>query len=176
MADLPIASLDPSAAWHPDADAAAFAAFKTLPKDITGKRTVESAGVLYSNDNGEHSYSAPITQNQHDGFGLRAQVQKGHKIAGIYHNHPGDDGDGQVFSPNDIAVANQLKVPSYIYFEHDGTVRKYVPGQTQTTTRYPAGSRNPVKVSRGDPVNLPTPALAATLPTNAAQPASPSAN
>lgn len=145
--DIPLAELDPDLGWHPDTDTAALHAAKGIGKGL------EQAGVLYKNASGQFSASKPVGQGARDEFSLRAKSQPGQTIAGIFHNHPGTDDNGQVFSPRDIAVADQLKVPSYVYFEKTGVTRKYVPGQTATRSiPDPVSPRNRVKVADGDPV------------------------
>lgn len=164
MADtIPLAELDPQADWHPDADTAAMRAVASLGKS----RGNERAGVLFKNPNGKFSYSSPVEQNR-DNFSLRVKPDPGHAIAGIFHTHPSNDQASQVFSPGDIDMANRLKVPSYVLFEKDGSVRKYVPGKTQTRDVAVSGSFKTQKVADGDPVTaapaLPPAKTAATAP------------
>jgi hypothetical protein len=149
--EIPIAALDPDVGWHPDADSAALRAAKGVNKGA------ESAGVLYQNKaDSQFSASNLVGQGERDAFALRAKVQPGHALAGIFHNHPGDDNNGQVFSPRDIQIAEQLKVPSYVYFEKTGQIRKYVPGKTATRSiPDPLSPRDRIKVADGDPVSVP---------------------
>lgn len=148
---IPAASVADDAPWADDMDAAAHAGLGQVP--VTPGS--EQAGFLVANADGKYAYSNPVTQNHHDNFALKAQIKAGHKLAGIFHTHPGKDSDGQIFSPHDIEVANQLKVPSYVLFLKDGTVRKYTPGKTQTYS-YPMQGTSGV-VSKGDEVPLPKP-------------------
>jgi proteasome lid subunit RPN8/RPN11 len=150
MPDLPTAQVDPNDTGQDDLDTSAWGALQSLDHGNT-----ESAGLLLQHPNGQYFHTTPITSLEHDHFALRAALQKGWKIAGIYHTHPGDDADGQVFSPNDLQVAAQLKVPSYIRFLKDGAVRKYVPGQTQSQNLpSPSNPRFSRKVATGDPVDV----------------------
>jgi len=77
-------------------------------------------------------------------------------LSAIYHTHPGSDVNGQYFSPNDIAIAKQLAVPSYVQFLKDGSVRSYTAGKTQTQSLSTDGSRFAMtRVAHGDPLILP---------------------
>jgi hypothetical protein len=127
----------------------------------------EHAGVILRNPQGKYelSTSAP---GDHDNFSIAAQIPKGYSLAAILHNHPGDDDMGNVFSPNDLAVAKQLKVPSYVGFSKDGSIRRYTAGETQTRSLQMPGERNTVKVADGDPITLPQP-TPQTTPLLAAQ-------
>jgi len=145
---LPTASVDPNDTGQGDLDTSAWSALHGISDGDQ-----ESAGLLMQHPNGQYFSTTPIPSQQHDHFALRAMVQKGWKIAGIYHTHPGNDADGQLFSPDDLQVAAQLKVPSYIKFMKDGAIRKYVPGQTASENMPAPGSKFPRKVATGDPVD-----------------------
>lgn len=149
----PTAHLDPTSPQHQSLDLAAHGFRKTL-KALDDS---EQAGIIYKDANGQYRYSIPTTQSEHDSFALQAAVNKDQQIAGIFHTHPGTDDLGQVFSPDDLAVANQLKVPSYVLFLKDGSLRKYIPGQTPTQQMAKmGGSRvNTLATSRGEPVQPP---------------------
>lgn len=167
MADQnPVAGVATDAVGVTDLDGSAHGVLGTLTNDNHG----EQAGVIMQAPDGKYYNTSPIASN-HDHFGLRVQLQQGWKIAGVYHTHPGNDDLGQYFSPNDIAVAESLKVPSYVRFQKDGSVRKYVPGQTTTQTMNQAGNRFGMRVSRGDDVPLPqaSPALATATPSDDSQ-------
>lgn len=148
---IPVATVADGSPWHDDLDTAAHKAFGQSPD----MQKAEQAGFMVAGPDGKYAFSNPVTQNDHDNFALRAQIKAGHKLAGIYHTHPGKDTDGQVFSPHDIEVANQLKVPSYVMFLKDGSVRKYVPGKTPTYHMNLRGSNG--TVADGDLVPAPPP-------------------
>lgn len=150
---IPAAHADPTSPEFDSLDAAAHA----FSKAIGGGAEAEQAGVLYSTPKGKFVYSIPTTQHEQDGFSLRAMLANGNKLAGIVHSHPGEDEFGQVFSPKDIDVASQLKVPSYVLFMKDGAVRKYVHGQTPTSKMAMPGSAFSQKVSRG--IDVPDPSV-----------------
>jgi Domain of unknown function (DUF4329) len=146
---LPIATLADMPAWEDDADTSAYKTLKGISD--TGN---EQAGVIFAHANGKFAASNTVTTKDHDNFGLRAHTPDGAKIAGIFHNHLGHNEDAaNVFSPRDVAVANQLNVPSYVLFP-DGSVRKYVPGKTKTRS-LSAGHMDDGIVAFGDAVNQP---------------------
>lgn len=149
--------IDPESPLFDSADQAAHA---LAPKLTTGG--LEHAGVLIQTAEGKYQYSTLI-QGDRDSFALAAKLPKGAKLAGIVHSHPGDEDMSQVFSPGDVTIANQLKIPSYVRFLKDGSVRKYVPGETATRQIQLAGSRAWQKVADGDPVPVPNTGLMAPI-------------
>lgn len=155
---IPAAAVPADSPWHDNLDTAAHKAFAQSP----AMQKAEQAGFMVVGPDGKYAFSNSVTQNDHDNFALRAQIDRGHKLAGIYHTHPGKDTDGQVFSPHDIEVANQLKVPSYVMFLKDGSVRKYTPGKTPTYHMNLAGSNG--TVADGDAVPAPVEAPPAAPP------------
>lgn len=122
-----------------------------VSKDFGKQPDIEQSAALFKRADGRYQYSPAVTNSDHDNFGMRVQMPQGTSLAGIVHSHPGSDALGQYFSPNDLSVANQLKVPSYIRFLKDDSIRKYTPGQTSTAYLPGLGSH----VSRGDALNLP---------------------
>ena len=124
--------------------------------DKLGKGGKEHAGVLVQTPEGKYQYST-IIEGDRDSFQLAIKIPKGCKLAGIMHSHPGDDEISQVFSPGDVTTANQLKVPSYVLFSKDNSVRKYVPGVTQTRDMQLVGLHSSQKVAQGDSLQLPQP-------------------
>lgn len=128
-----------------------------VSKDFGKQPKVEQSAALFLRPDGKYAYSSAVTNSDHDNFGMRVQLPKGTTLAGIVHSHPGDDDLGQYFSTNDINVANQLKVPSYIRFLRDDSIRRYTPGQTATTNLRGYGTH----VAQGDALNLPSPAAIA---------------
>jgi len=107
-------------------DEAAQAAFGRLtPGDL------EQAGVIYQMPDGKYAYSIPTTQNQHDHFALKAATGDSQKLSGIYHTHPGNDVNGQYFSPNDIEIAKQLAVAELCAVPENGSIRSYTTGKTK---------------------------------------------
>lgn len=91
---------------------------------------------------------------------LKTDVPEGWRLSGIVHSHPSRDEAAQWFSPEDIAVATRLNVPSYIRF-CDGSIRRYTPGETETEL-YRAvveGQQIAGSVSHGDPMATRRPSL-----------------
>ncbi len=140
----PTVQVDPNSAWFPTLDQAAAAVLRALPNN-----GLEHAGVLLKDADGAFGYSTSVQQYQ-DTFALKAQITSGLKLAGIYHTHPGNDDLAGYFSPNDIDTAEQLKVPSFIRFDSNGSVRKYVPGQTRTERYTATESLIKPRIARGD--------------------------
>jgi len=122
-------------------------------KDFGKQADIEQSAALFRRADGKYQFSAPVNNSDHDNFGMRVQFPQGTILAGVVHSHPGKDELGQYFSPNDIGVANQLKVPSYIRFLKDNSIRRYTPGQTSTTYMKGFGTH----VTRGDALKLPSP-------------------
>lgn len=145
----PTVVLDPTSPWMSDIDTAVTEAIKRSGKIAEN----EQSGVIFKNADGQYAYSIPLTSARQDDFALRAQVQKGHTLAAIWHSHPGEDDLSRYFSPQDLAMADKLKLPSYIRFNQDGAVRRYMPGKSAVTRiNKGTGQFDSVKVSRGDPV------------------------
>jgi len=120
-------------------------------RDFGKQPKIEQSVALFLRPDGKYSYSSAVTNADHDNFGMRVQLPKGTTLAGILHGHPGNDDLGQYFSSNDINVANQLKVPSYIRFLRDDSIRRYTPGKTSTTYLRGFGTH----AATGDALNLP---------------------
>ena len=124
-----------------------------VSKDFGKQPDIEQSAALFRTPEGKYVYSAAVTNSDHDNFGMRVQLPQGVTLAGVVHSHPGKDQLAGVFSPNDLSIANQLKVPSYIRFLKDNTLRRYTPGQTSTTYMPGIGAH----ISRGDGVTVPQP-------------------
>ena len=135
-----------------------------VSKDFGKQNKIEQSAALFKRPDGKYIYSDAVTNSDHDNFGMRIQLPKGTTLAGIVHSHPGNDDLGQYFSSNDIDVANQLKVPSYIRFLRDDSIRRYTPGQTSTGNLRGYGTH----IAKGDPISLPD--------ATAIQPATPAAS
>lgn len=136
--------IDPQSPQFDDVDAAARAFAATFPNNGN-----ETAGMLYKAADGKFRYSTTIPGTD-DNFVLRALVPKESSLAGIVHSHPGKDALGQYFSANDLATADQLKLPSYVRFLDGDQVRVYRPGVTKTEHVPMSGSRFEQTVARGD--------------------------
>ena len=166
---MPLILPDPTSPEYDTTDAAAHVLANLFAKGGNN----ETAGILYKTPSGKYVYSTTL-QGDGDHFELRAGVPKGHSIAGIVHTHPTDDPASQVFSQNDIDVASQLKVPSYVRFLHDNSTRKFVPGVTKAEYTPVSGSVRGQHTAKGIdvPATVPPPAAVAADPT-ATQPSVP---
>lgn len=133
-------------------DMAVAAAIKRLKI----QQNAEQAGAIFQNPEGLYAYSLPVTMRDRDNFAFDVHNSAERKLAAFWHTHPPDMGgdDSGFFSPNDLNVANQLNIPSYIQFLADNSLRRYIPKKTRTFTRRVAGSMAPIRVSRGDEVIL----------------------
>lgn len=158
---MPVVTPDPDSPEFDTQDAAAHA----LADRFGSKQNErETAGLLFKTPKGKFVYSTTLPGTG-DHFELRGMMPKGHSLAGIVHSHPSDEPSSQVFSTDDIGIAENLKVPSYVRFLHDSSTRKYVPGQTQTQRMtLPGQAKFPVKVSRGDDVPVMAPPAPAPGP------------
>lgn len=141
---FPIVTLDGNAPTYDSLDQAAH----EISKNFAQQPQIEQSAALFKTPAG-YQTSAVVTNSDHDNFGMRVQLPQGVTLAGIIHGHPGNDELAGYFSPNDINVANQLKVPSYIRFLSDNSLRRFTPGQTKIN--YMMGA----KVARGDGIKLP---------------------
>lgn len=146
MPEAPSPTIDPQD--YPDAQHAAVAALYALN---TKRAADEQAGVVLLSPDGKYYDTSPVSA-QEDHFALRLKLEKGWSIAGIFHTHPGDDDRAGYFSPGDLEIANRLKVPSYIKFAKDGSIRSYTPGRTKTTRIGERGSTDYVDASYGDSI------------------------
>lgn len=165
MANKPpsqLVTLDPDSPEFDDPASAADA----VSRDFGKLKDVEQAAVVIKKPNGKYGYSTVAPQTTHDSFALRAGLPKDHSIAGVVHSHPGADALGQVFSPQDLNVADKLGVPSYIRFINDNSIRQYQPGQTKTQNTPTPGDRFGMgtKSAVGDPLPLPAQPATATDP------------
>lgn len=104
----------------------------------------ELGGGIFRDSAGRHTYSEPQGNKKTRTFEARLRIPPGTKLVGMYHTHPADGVDesaGRQFSQNDVEIANQLKLLSYIKTLSDGNVRKYTPGVTPTRSYRDPNSR-----------------------------------
>ncbi len=92
----------------------------------------EAAGVIIATADGEYRFTVPAAGNR-DSFRLSFTLKHGEHLAALFHTHPGRDSGAEYFSDNDIQVARQLGVPSFILVTDSGTVREFIPGVTSVT-------------------------------------------
>lgn len=97
----------------------------------------EMGGVIYQDNRGMYSFSDPAGDKRTGKFKVEASIPKSATPKAIYHTHPGY-GDAaalaESFSDDDIKVANQLKMMSYIRAMDSGNIKKYEPGHTPVTS------------------------------------------
>jgi hypothetical protein len=130
--------------------------------DTFSDNTGEQAAAIIKGADGKYRYTTDIGGSQ-DHFDMRVGLHKGETLAGIMHSHPGTDSNANVFSPDDIGMANQLKVPSYVKFDNQNQIRMFVPGVTKTRAMPdPSYHTGNIQVSDGDP--LPPPPKPNTTP------------
>lgn len=145
---LPLAVLDPTCQWTDNKDQAAITAL-TNAGQVSNTR--ETGGAIFQNQQGQYCYSIPVSGNspQAEHFQLRAQSTPEQKVVGVYHTHPGGGGDNAAqFSPDDVNVANQLKMQSYIQALKSGVVKRYDPA-----TDKPRGADRPSAGQLVPPIN-----------------------
>lgn len=183
----PVATVAKNATGYVSPTDAACAALNSVG-DIKSSDD-EHAGVVLKGPDGKY-YHTGMMPAQEEHFGLTVQAGKGWSLAGIYHTHPYHDEMSQYFSPNDIDVANQLNVPSFIRFGQENAIRQFIPKKTPTFNASDDGDlAGAVNVSRGAHVDCPVPqvapsspvlmaanASAPSIPTNNISPVSPAAS
>lgn len=127
----PAAILDPTCVWNPDKDAAAQTALANAQQQNLSR---EVGGALFKNADGQYCYSIPVGGVQSDHIVFAIPKQNGITPAGIYHTHPlgGNEAKNDQFSPDDVDMANRLKMTSYIKALTNGVVKRYDPGVTPT--------------------------------------------
>lgn len=154
----PLVSIDPQAVAYGSPDEAA-AAISTGFIDPKNKSAPERIAVILKRPDGQYVPSTVAVSDSGHSSQLRVAVPKGHALAGLVHSHPGDDDTSLQFSDDDLNVADQLKVPSYVRFAKDDNIRKYVPGESKTfkvTGNDARGGIQYQRASTGDPLSLPS--------------------
>lgn len=119
------------------------------------ERDYELGGGIYGDSAGRYSYSDPQGNQKTRTFEARVPwTTPDGKLVGMYHTHPTDgigDTDNKYFSPHDVAVADQLRLMSYIKSLRSGDVRKYEPGVTKTISRrVPGRGMESERYSKGE--------------------------
>lgn len=100
--------------------------------------TYEMGGVVYQDPQGFYSHSDPTGNARTGKFTAEVRIPKAAKPIAIYHTHPGHGDDAELserFSSDDVKVANQMKMLSYIRAMESGNIKKYEPGKTSTDTQ-----------------------------------------
>ncbi len=126
-----VAALDPSCVWSPDMDQIALGALARLPSEQR-----ERAFAIYKRQGpqglAEFCNSVAVAGDG-DSFAFATDPKAG-KLAAMAHTHPDnkDHPDGHLFSQNDVAVAKQLGLPSYIADVASGDVKRFDPATSKT--------------------------------------------
>lgn len=97
----------------------------------TNQTGTEWAGAILETPAGQFVVTAPVAGSE-DHFDLKVEIPVGDKLVGLYHTHPSNDsttGDNQ-FSPLDVQVATQLRVPSFIWVQRTKAVKEFTPGRS----------------------------------------------
>lgn len=89
--------------------AAGTAGLQAIVAKTTG---VEMAGGIYKFQ-GKFYYTNPTTNSNDAHFAIELAFPVGAKLVGLFHTHPNFP-NNDMFSPNDIVVANQLDVTSFV--------------------------------------------------------------
>jgi hypothetical protein len=97
----------------------------------------EYGGAIIQVDN-KFYYTYPVTIGDPLKVEFTIKFHHTDKLVGLYHTHPEnrsslDVCDTTRFSNEDIVMARQLKVPSYIWVEKTNSYRVFLPGQSITS-------------------------------------------
>ncbi len=109
-----------------------FAAAEEVRR-ITGDQS-EAATLVYVGPDGKLAWAEPRGTGSSDKVKAALSVPKGSKLMALIHNHPSDkrgkaeSANGLQFSEADVAMAEQLGIPSFIAYGPDMQMRKYLPG------------------------------------------------
>src|SRR5262245_59477351 len=102
---------------------------------IAGLRSINDStaefggGVLYNPATQKYAYTLPVGSGNGEHFAARVQVPQGWQLQALYHTHPKGP-ESTVFSADDVDMAGQLKMPSYILPLQDNKVRKFDPASS----------------------------------------------
>lgn len=98
----------------------------------------EMGGVIFKDKQGFYSTSDPQGDERTGKFRAEARIPKSSTPVGIYHTHPGfgDEKDlAELFSSDDVNVANKMKMLSYIRAMESGNIKKFEPGKSSVNTQ-----------------------------------------
>lgn len=111
---------------YPSIDAAGTAALKESAKK---SERIEYGGCLYQIGD-KFMHTQPVTNGKRDEFTASCQLESGGQLVGIFHTHPADL--NAHFSVEDIHIANELQVVSYVGALSTNEIIRYIPGRTRT--------------------------------------------
>jgi hypothetical protein len=154
---------------YPSVEAAAIAGLRSIPK---GGSNEVGGGVLLNQQNGQYAFTQPVGQSNGYHFGAAVQVPQGWQLQGIYHTHPSGPSSTH-FSSDDVNMANQLKVPSYILPADDDTIRRLDPGKQPDHSAFNPSQSYSYGATVKEPQSSPALTSASASPTTSAAPAPP---
>jgi len=111
------------------ADQAAKAALGEVTT-ISESKFYEFGGLIYKHA-GRFYYSTPYSSLDDKGFKIVAKIPAAAAIIAVYHNHPKVDAHAEYFSPDDVKVATDMHVLSYIYVNASQEIRRFDPDQAR---------------------------------------------
>jgi hypothetical protein len=128
------------------ADDAARAALTEIFDSVTTNSN-EMAGVIVQIGS-KFFYTEPVGSSEYGHFNVRASYPKNAKVVAIYHDHPGIEKLAEFFSIDDVNVAMELNLVSYIGIVDSHNIRRFTPGKSArisasgslTSAKYSAGS------------------------------------
>lgn len=132
---------------YDSANAAAIAGLRS----ITEEQAELGGGVLFNPKTGKYAYTQPVGQGKGAHFSAAISVPAGWQLKALYHTHPKGD-NSTWFSQDDISMAHQLKLPSYILPRADNKIRMFEPGKTPVT-RGSGSQSDPHEYSTGSDVD-----------------------
>lgn len=103
-------------------------AFQSIPE-----HRHEYAGAVIQHSDGSLAITEPSKATE-TSFRLHVTLLAGDKLLAIYHSHPGREIESQVFSTDDIEIADKLHVDSFVFFEKTQELRVYHPNITPVST------------------------------------------
>lgn len=107
-------------------------------RSVTGQDMEYGGGILQNKQSGKYAYTQPVGQGQGSHFGARVQVPQGWQMSATFHTHPNGPNSTN-FSGDDVNMAQQLKMPSYILPYQDNTIRKFDPADRASNHVYNSG-------------------------------------
>jgi len=126
--NIPVSDVTTTFTYHSEL----LAAEVGLSLAINASTTDECGGLIWKH-NDVFCYSDPVTIGNGYEFAARSGKRPdGAVFVALYHTHPSLDDTGKLFSVNDVKVAKELNVNSYIYSFADKKTRCFIPGKDST--------------------------------------------
>lgn len=110
------------------------AAVKALSVAAQKSSLYEYGGGVYEYK-GEFCYTLPVTENDKKSVSVSVLKPRGATLVALYHTHPASElqDSCQSFSVDDVRVAKEMKVISFVGFMHNQTIRYYDPNHNFKT-------------------------------------------